>query len=53
MVAELVQRAQKGDAEAYTDLVRRFQDAVYATAYPTGLDVPPPLCWGWFLSPLS
>jgi len=33
MIAELVRRAQNGDADAYTELVRRFQDAVFATAY--------------------
>ncbi len=38
MIAELVRRAQNGDAEAYTELVRRFQDAVFATAYHTVLD---------------
>ena len=38
MIAELVSRARRGDAEAYTDLVRRFQDAVYATAYQAVLD---------------
>ncbi len=39
MVAKLVRRAQAGDAEAYTELVRRFQDAVFATAYEKVLDV--------------
>jgi len=38
MIAELVSRARRGDAEAYTELVRRFQDAVYATAYQAVLD---------------
>ena len=38
MVASLVRQAQTGDAEAYAELVRRFQDAVYATAYQTVLD---------------
>jgi RNA polymerase sigma-70 factor, ECF subfamily len=38
MVADLVRQAQGGDAEAYTELVRRFQDAVYATAYQIVLD---------------
>jgi RNA polymerase sigma-70 factor (ECF subfamily) len=38
MIAELVSRARDGDAEAYTELVRRFQDAVYATAYQAVLD---------------
>jgi RNA polymerase sigma factor (sigma-70 family) len=38
VLADLVGRAQGGDAEAYTELVRRFQDAVYATAYQTVLD---------------
>ncbi|MEN6546005.1 MAG: sigma-70 family RNA polymerase sigma factor [Armatimonadia bacterium] len=38
MVADLVRQAQGGDAEAYTELVRRFQDAVYATAYQQVLD---------------
>ncbi|MBM3474895.1 MAG: sigma-70 family RNA polymerase sigma factor [Armatimonadetes bacterium] len=38
MVVELVSRARSGDAEAYTELVRRFQDAVYATAYQAVLD---------------
>jgi hypothetical protein len=38
MTAELVCRAQDGNAEAYTDLVRRFQDGVYATAYQAVYD---------------
>ena len=38
MIAKLVCRARDGDAEAYTALVRRFQDAVFATAYHTVLD---------------
>jgi RNA polymerase sigma-70 factor, ECF subfamily len=38
MIAELVCRARDGDADAYTALVRRFQSAVYATAYHTVLD---------------
>lgn len=38
MVAELVRRAQQHDAEAFTELVRRFQDAVFATAYQQVLD---------------
>lgn len=38
MIAELVCRAKRGDAEAYTELVRRFQDAVYAAAYQAVLD---------------
>lgn len=38
MVADLVRQAQSGDAEAYTELVRRFQDAVYAAAYQQVLD---------------
>ncbi len=38
MVAELVERTRNGDAEAYAELVRRFQDAVYATAYQAVLD---------------
>ncbi|MFM1768356.1 MAG: hypothetical protein RJA22_885 [Verrucomicrobiota bacterium] len=29
----LVQRAQQGDMEAYDELVRRYQDRVYATVY--------------------
>jgi RNA polymerase sigma-70 factor, ECF subfamily len=38
MVADLVRRARSGEAEAYTELVRRFQDAVFATAYQQVLD---------------
>ncbi len=38
MIADLVRQAQGGDAEAFTELVCRFQDAVYATAYQTVLD---------------
>ena len=38
MVAELVGRVRQGDSDAYADLVRRFQDAVYATAYQAVLD---------------
>lgn len=38
MIAELVRQARGGDAEAYAALVRRFQDAVFATAYQTVLD---------------
>jgi len=38
MIADLVGRARDGDPEAYTELVRRFQDAVYATAYQAVLD---------------
>ncbi len=38
MVADLVRQARAGDAEAYTELVRRFQDAVYAAAYQAVLD---------------
>src|SRR5712675_726305 len=30
---ELVRRAQKGDLEAYDDLVRRYQARIYATVY--------------------
>ena len=38
MIADLVRQAQRGEAEAYTQLVRRFQDAVYATTYQLVLD---------------
>ncbi len=38
MIVDLVERARAGDAEAYTDLVRRFQDAVFATAHQKVLD---------------
>ncbi len=38
MIASLVRRARAGDAEAYTELVRRLQDAVFATAYQTVYD---------------
>ncbi|MCE5238735.1 sigma-70 family RNA polymerase sigma factor [bacterium] len=38
MIADLVRRAQRGEAEAYTQLVRQFQDAVYATTYQVVLD---------------
>lgn len=38
MIAALVRRARAGDAEAYTELVRRLQDAVFATAYQTVYD---------------
>ena len=38
MIAELVRRARDGDDSAYTELVRRFEDAVYATAYQAVLD---------------
>jgi len=31
--AELVKRARKGDLEAYDDLVRRYQERIYATIY--------------------
>jgi hypothetical protein len=41
MLVELVERAENGDAEAYTELVRKFQDAVFATAYQTVLDYVP------------
>jgi len=30
---ELVQRAQKGDGSAYDELIRRYQERVYATVY--------------------
>ncbi len=30
---KLVQRARKGDLEAYNDLVRRYQERIYATVY--------------------
>src|SRR5712671_4104508 len=30
---ELVQRAQKGDGAAYDELIRRYQERVYATVY--------------------
>ena len=30
---ELVKRAQKGDTDAYDDLVRRYQERIYATVY--------------------
>jgi len=30
---ELVQRAQKGDSAAYDELIRRYQERVYATVY--------------------
>lgn len=39
MVADLVRQAQGGDPEAYAELVRHFQDAVYATAYQKVMDV--------------
>lgn len=38
MITELVRRAQDGDPEAYTQLVRKFQAAIFATAYQTVLD---------------
>jgi RNA polymerase sigma-70 factor (ECF subfamily) len=38
VIADLVRQAQRGEAEAYTQLVRKFQDAVYATAYQLVLD---------------
>jgi len=38
MVAEWVARAQAGDDEAYTALVRRFQDAVFGAAFQKVLD---------------
>ena len=38
MIAELVRQARDGDAEAYTELVCKFQDAVFATAYQMVLD---------------
>jgi RNA polymerase sigma-70 factor (ECF subfamily) len=31
--AELVRRAQRGDLHAYDDLVRRYQERIYATIY--------------------
>ena len=30
---ELVRRARKGDLSAYDDLVRRYQERIYATVY--------------------
>jgi RNA polymerase sigma-70 factor (ECF subfamily) len=30
---ELVQRAKRGDLKAYDDLVRRYQERIYATVY--------------------
>src|SRR5256884_9700162 len=30
---ELVQRAQKGDGAAYDELIRRYQERIYATIY--------------------
>lgn len=38
MITELVRQAQSGDAAAYTELVGKFQDAVFATAYQQVLD---------------
>ena len=31
--AELVERAKRGDTEAYTDIVRRYQELAFRTAY--------------------
>ncbi len=37
-LTDAVTRAQAGDHEAFTNLVRRYQDAVFGTAYHVGLD---------------
>ncbi|MEA3403537.1 MAG: sigma-70 family RNA polymerase sigma factor [Armatimonadota bacterium] len=37
-VADMVRRAQGGDNEAFADLVRRYQDAVFGAAYQRVLD---------------
>jgi RNA polymerase sigma-70 factor (ECF subfamily) len=31
--SELVRRARKGDLQAYDDLVKRYQERIYATIY--------------------
>ena len=38
MIAELVEQARDGEPEAYAALMRKFQDAVFATAYQIVLD---------------